>query len=132
MKAADLRMLIGGTTSIDKLTDPAQRDARAHIMNGFSMMNADGSEPRSVDFHSFRGSFTPQFYPRRFALKDSLYGQRLDLLAYLLQYVLHRYSTCLPPVKYCEISVGAGDLGRPWLLDILSTFSNRRELLGSF
>ncbi|CAF3391108.1 unnamed protein product [Rotaria socialis] len=132
MQAADLRMLIGETKSIDKLGNTAKRDARAHIINAFSMMNSDGTEPRSVDFHSFRGAFTPEFYPRRFALKDSLYTQRLDLLVYLLQHVLHRYSTCVPPVKYCEFSVGCGDLTRPWMLDVLSTFCIREELHGSF
>lgn len=132
MQATALRMLIGGRTPIDKLTDSAQRDARAYIINAFSMMNADGTEPRSVDFHTFRGAFTPEFYPRRFALKDSLYAQRLDLLAYLLKHVLDRYSACLPPVKYCEFSMGCNDLIRPWILDLLSTFCVREELCGSF
>ncbi len=132
IKAEDLRMLIGGQKPIDQLTDPAQRDARAHIINAFSMMNADGSEPHSVDFHSFRGAFTPEFYPRRFALKDSIYAQRLDLLAYLLRHVLRRYATCSPPVKYCEFSVGCGDLSRPWVLDVLSTFSQAKHLSGTF
>ncbi|CAF1478058.1 unnamed protein product [Adineta steineri] len=132
MKAEDLRMLIGGQKPIDQLTDPAQRDARAHIINAFSMMNADGSEPHSIDFHSFRGAFTPEFYPRRFALKDSIYAQRLDLLAYLLRHVLHRYATCSPPVKYCEFSVGCGDLSRPWVLDVLSMFSQVEQRSGKF
>ena len=132
MQAEKLRMLIGGVKPIDQLTDPAQRDARAHIINAFSMMNADGSEPRSIDFHSFRGAFTPEFYPRRFVLKDSIYAQRLDLLAYLLRYVLRRYATCLPPVKYCEFSVGCGDLSRPWVFDVLSTFAKSEQLTGTF
>lgn len=123
MQSQYLRMLIGGAKPIKQLTDPAQRDARAHIINAFSMMNADGSEPRSVDFHSFRGAFTPEFYPRRFALKDSIYSQRLDLLAFLLRNALYRFSTCVPPVKYCEFSVGCSDLSRPWIFDVLRTFS---------
>ncbi|CAF5029648.1 unnamed protein product, partial [Rotaria sp. Silwood1] len=127
MQANDLRMLIGGAKPIDQLTDPAQRDARAHIMNAFSMMNADGSEPRSIDFHSFRGKFTPEFDPRRFALKDSIYAQRLDLLAFLLRNVLYRFSTCLPQVNYCEFSVGCGDLSRPWVFAVLTTFSNDKK-----
>ncbi|CAF1072778.1 unnamed protein product [Adineta ricciae] len=132
MRAEDLRLLIGGAKPINQLTDPAQRDARAHIINAFSMMNADGSEPRSIDFHSFRGSFTPQFYPRRFALKDSIYSQRLDFLALLLRNALHRFSTCLPPIKYCEFSVGCGDLSRAWVLDVLSTFCKSKSLAGTF
>ncbi|CAF0797057.1 unnamed protein product [Adineta ricciae] len=132
MTAEDLRILIGGAKPIHHLTDPAQRDARAHIINAFSMMNADGSEPRSVDFHSFRGSFTPEFYPRRFALKDSLYSQRLDLLAFLLQNALHRFLTCLPPITYCEFSVSYTDLSRAWVLDVLSTFSTSQQLTGTF
>ena len=123
MQAEKLRMLIGGARSIQNVTDPAQRDARAHIINAFSMMNADGSEPRSVDFHSFRGAFTPEFYPRRFALKDSIYSQRLDILAFLLQHALYRFSTSVPPITYCEFSIGNGDISRPWIFDILSAFS---------
>lgn len=131
IRSEHLRLLIGGAKPIQQLTDPAQRDARAHIINAFSMMNADGSEPRSVDFHSFRGAFTPEFYPRRFALKDSLYSQRLDLLAFLLRNALYRFSTCLPPVKYCEFSVGCSDLSRPWVFDILRTYSGKK-MFGRF
>ncbi|CAF3613386.1 unnamed protein product [Rotaria socialis] len=132
IKAEHLRMLIGGEKTMEKITDLVQQNARAHIINAFSMMNADGSEPRSVDFHSFRGAFTPEFYPRRFALKDSLYEQRLDLLAYLLVHALGRYSGCSPPVKYCEISVGCGDLSRPWIFDVLTTFSHNTEHVTDF
>ncbi|CAF0952646.1 unnamed protein product [Adineta steineri] len=132
VQAKDLRMLIGGLTPIQQLTDPAQRDARAHIINAFSMMNADGSEPRSVDFHSFRGAFTPEFFPRRFALKDSIYSQRLDLLAFLLRNALHRFSICSPPIKYCEFSIGCGDLSRPWVFDVLSTFAKSKDFRGAF
>ncbi|CAF1078988.1 unnamed protein product [Rotaria sp. Silwood1] len=128
MQAKDLRILIGEAKPINEITDPAQRDARAHIINAFSMMNADGSAPRSVDFHSFRGAFTPEFFPRRFALKDSIYSQRLDLLAFLLRNALYRFSTCSPPIKYCEFSVGCGDLSRPWIFDILLTFSNAEPI----
>ncbi|CAF4623789.1 unnamed protein product [Rotaria socialis] len=132
IQAEELRMLIGGDKPIDQIIQPAQRDARAHIINAFSMMNADGSEPCSVDFHSFRGAFTPEFYPRRYALKDSMYSQRLDILAYLLWHVLHRYDICLPPVTYCEFSVGCRDLSRPWVVDILSTFTDIENLRSTF
>ncbi|CAF2684675.1 unnamed protein product [Rotaria sp. Silwood2] len=132
IKAEDLRTLIGVEKKIEELTDPVQRNTRAHIINAFSMMNADGTEPRSVDFHSFRGAFTPEFYPRRFALKDSLYEQRLDLLAYLLFHVLDRYSKCSPAIKYCEISVGCDDLRRAWVFDVLTTFSHEPKYRGSF
>ncbi|CAF0890921.1 unnamed protein product [Rotaria sordida] len=108
MTVEKLRELIGGYVATEDIHNSAVRDARAHIMNAFSMLNADGTEPRSVDFHSFRGQFTPEFYPRRFSLKDSLYGQRLDILAWLLQHVLGRYQTCSPPVTYCESVRRAG------------------------
>lgn len=116
----DLRKLImNDTTAPDK----AKQNARAHIVNAFSMCDAQGTAARHVDFHNFRGAFTPEFYPRRFALKDSIYSQRLDVLASLLYHVFKRYQTCLPPVKYCEFSVGVGDLSRPWVFDVLRSFS---------
>ncbi|CAF3915700.1 unnamed protein product [Rotaria sp. Silwood1] len=123
MIVEELYELIGGDLAMEDIFNPAKRDARAHIINAFSMCNADGTRPRSIDYHSFRGLFTPEFYPRRFALKDSLYEQRLDILGLLLQHVLHRYQTCMPPVKYCEFSIGVGDLSSAHIFDILRSFS---------
>ncbi|CAF2629328.1 unnamed protein product [Rotaria sp. Silwood2] len=104
--------------------------ARAHLQNAFSMCNPDGSAPRLIDFDKFHGSFTPEFYPRRFALKDSLYSQRLDILATLLKYVLERYQNCRPPIKYCELSIGVGDLCRPWVFDVLRSFPAYQPIIG--
>jgi hypothetical protein len=103
-------------------TEQACALARAHIHNAFSMCNPDGTDPRPIDFDRFHGSFTPEFYPRRFVLKDSLYSQRLDILAALLVHVLVRYQTSLPPIRYCELSVGVGDLSRPHIFDVLCSF----------
>jgi hypothetical protein len=107
-----------------KANAPAQECilARAHIQNAFSMRNPDGTDPRPIDFDKFHGAFTPEFYPRRFALKDSIYSQRLDILAALLVHVLRRYQTCLPRIRYCELSIGVGDLSRAWVFDVLCSF----------
>ena len=99
-------------------------EVKGHVRNAFSMCSIDGSPPTESDFHSFRGSFTPEFYPRRFALKDSLYEQRLDVLAILLWHVLDRYRSCRPPVSYVEFSVGVGDICRPWVFDVLRCFGS--------
>ena len=61
----------------------AAKLARAHLNNAFSMYDAD--------YHKYHGCFTPEFYPRRFALKDSIYSQRLDVLAALIGHVMQRY-----------------------------------------
>lgn len=97
----------------------AAKLARAHLINAFSMCDAEGTAPRSIDFHSFHGCFTPEFYPRRFALKDSIYSQRLDVLAALIGHIMDRYRTCLPPIKYCELSISANDLSKQWVFDVL-------------
>ena len=57
-------------------TSKAKEAARAHLINCFSMCDAQGTLARHVDLHGFHGSFTPDIYPRRFALKDSIYSQR--------------------------------------------------------
>ena len=101
----------------------ASKTAFAHIMNCFSMSNPDGSTPKTTDFHSYRGAFTPQFYPRRYSLKDSLYEQRLDILLFLLSYVLLRYATSRPKVSYVEFSVGVSDLSQPHILHLLRSVS---------
>jgi len=133
MTSKSLRKLIGGNSPTPT---EAQLNAKAHITNAFSMRNPDGTEPRSIDYHSFRGAFTPQFYPRRFALKDPICHQRLDLLALLLFHALIRYDTCRPPVKYCEFSVSNSDLARPWIFDIFCSFkgvsSSFRERLKEY
>ena len=97
----------------------AARLARGHLINAFSMCDAEGTPPRSIDFHGFHGCFTPEFYPRRFALKDSIYSQRLDVLAALIAHIIDRYRTCLPPVIYCELSISANDLSKQWVFDVL-------------
>ena len=108
---------------IDSEISPVQRQlTEGRLKNAFSMCNPDGTEPRLIDFDRFHGSFSPEFYPCRFALKDSLYAQRLDILAALLLHVLRRYRSCFPPVKYCELSVGVGDLSSPWVVDVLCSF----------
>ena len=116
IQVKDLRYLIKCDPNAP---NEAKKIARAYINNAVSMCNIHGTSPHNVDFHTFRGNFTPEFYPRRFALKDSLYSQRLDILVALIYHVLRRYQVCLPPVKYCEFSVGVGDLSRPWVFDIL-------------
>lgn len=63
-------------------------------------------------------TFTPHFYPRRFALKDSLYEQYLSVLDRLLDHVLDNYRQS--GVKYAELSVGHNDLIlRPWVFNHL-------------
>eukprot|EP00835_Amoeboradix_gromovi_P000224 NODE_8_length_47770_cov_0.334354.p2 type:complete len:1249 gc:universal NODE_8_length_47770_cov_0.334354:13005-16751(+) len=124
---SDLRECIGGNKDPKDHTE-AEKTALAHIKNAFSMCNADGSVARSVDFHSFRGSFTPEFYPRRFSLKDSLYEQRLDVLAQLLQWILSRYSNSVPHVKYVEFSIGSSDLSREWVLDVLASVQHEEDV----
>lgn len=123
IQVEDLRKLI----TVDATSpNEAKKNARAHIINAFSMCDAQGTPARHIDFHNFRGCFTPEFYPRRFALKDSIYSQRLDVLAALIYHVFKRYQTCLPPVKYCEFSVGVGDLSSPWVFDVLRSFPVNR------
>ena len=102
--------------------------ARSHIINAFSMCSAEGTTAGHIDFHRFHGAFTPEFYPRRFALKDSIYSQRLDVLAHLLVHALLRYQHCSPPVTYCELSVGVGDITRPWVFDVLCSFPAEEQL----
>ena len=122
-----LRQLI---TVDENRPSEAAKLARAHITNAFSMCDAEGTSPRSVDLHGFHGCFTPEFYPRRFALKDSIYSQRLDILAALIAHIIQRYQTCLPPVTYCELSVSVNDLSRAWILDVLRSVQvyNRQNI----
>lgn len=116
LTAESLRNLI---KKDEKAANITRQSARGHIINCFSMCRLTGEPARHIDFHGFHGAFTPEFYPRRFALKDSIYEQRLDILFLLLAHVLKRYEDCRPKITYCELSVGVGDLSRPWVFEIL-------------
>lgn len=85
------------------------------LRNCFSMLDANGKTPTpSVIAIKFMGQFTPEFYPMRYALKDDLYSQYLDVLDVLLNHVLDVYYEA--GVRYVEFSAGIGDLiTRPWV-----------------
>lgn len=52
---------------------------------------------------------------------------RLDMLSRLVAHNLERYQTSSPPVKYVEFSMGVGDVGRPWVMSVLTQFSRHIE-----
>ncbi len=65
-----------------------------NIQNAFSILECNGQEVTPETLNALiMDQFTPEFYPRRFSLKDALYEQRLDTLNELLKHVLERYST---------------------------------------
>jgi hypothetical protein len=113
---------------LDKQTDSELHAcAIANLRNCFSMLTLDGADSGQVQLQGFHGMFTPQFFPRRFSLKDSIYGQRLDLLSYLLHHTLLRYSRCRPRVDYVEYSVGVGDMSREWIVDVLASLHSMAQ-----
>eukprot|EP00007_Cunea_sp_BSH-02190019_P005306 CAMPEP_0174246192 /NCGR_PEP_ID=MMETSP0417-20130205/41949_1 /TAXON_ID=242541 /ORGANISM="Mayorella sp, Strain BSH-02190019" /LENGTH=1406 /DNA_ID=CAMNT_0015326045 /DNA_START=84 /DNA_END=4304 /DNA_ORIENTATION=+ len=99
----------------------------AVLKNCFTMLNPDGS-PQADHMVTtyYQGQFTPEFYPRRFALKDDMYSQYLLVLDELLAHVLTRYreSGC----GYVEFSVGFNDLiMRPWVFRHLYEVAHREK-----
>ena len=93
---------------------------RAQIANCFSMLNIDASPSTQHDLiQRYRGHFTPQFYPQRFALKDAIYWQFLPTLQLLLEHVLTQYQKS--SVTYVEFSMGMNDLLSPWVYRHLTT-----------
>ena len=85
----------------------------AAVKNCFSMLNRDGTAPKMADLSTYRGCFTPKFYPMRFALKDPLYEQYPYILSMLLNSVIARYAKA--HVHYVEFSLGISDASRPWM-----------------
>jgi hypothetical protein len=81
---------------------------RALVRNWFEFLANDGGGPRDTDVSAlYRGSFTPEFFPRRFAAKDAIYEQRLEVLGILLNCVLGRYGDA--GVQNVELSLGFKD-----------------------
>ena len=92
----------------------AERTCFAQIANCFSMLNIDGTKPTTHDLvQRYKGHFTPEFYPRRFVLKDPLYSQHLPTIRALLKNVLATYQ--MAHVRYVEFSLGINDLLSPWV-----------------
>jgi len=80
----------------------------AVVRNWFEFCASDGSAPQPSDISAYyRGAFTPQFYPRRFVIKDAIYQQRLEVLSILLNNSLHRYGRA--GVRHVELSLGSQD-----------------------
>eukprot|EP00050_Salpingoeca_kvevrii_P002252 m.189802 g.189802 ORF g.189802 m.189802 type:complete len:1730 (+) comp10571_c0_seq2:2663-7852(+) len=86
------------------------------LRNCFSMLRFDGQRMRGHEDHArhpYQACFSPEFYPRRYALKDPLYEQRLGTLDNLLDHVLSSYAR--NNVSYVEFSVGSNDILNPWV-----------------
>lgn len=95
------------------------------VRNWFEFCSSDGGGPSDAHINAyFRGNFTPQFYPRRFIIKDALYEQRLEVLAILLNHVVSRYGDA--GVAYVELSLGAKDIMNAGVLSTIHacTFSS--------
>ena len=101
---------------------PAFCVIRAAFFNAFSMLNEAGEEATVHSLRQYRGNFSPQFYPRRYILKDDLYEQDLYILQILLKWELKKYAKA--GVTYVEFSVSARDLIRPWVYNHLTLCSN--------
>ncbi|KAJ3182306.1 hypothetical protein HDU87_008468 [Geranomyces variabilis] len=101
---------IGQPDKRDKSGKPSSQALaiRALVQNGFSMLENNGSQAGPTGLNNYRGRFTPEFYPKRFRLKDSIYGQRLEVLSILINQVASRYGKS--GVSLVEFSLGANDL----------------------
>ncbi|KAI8915836.1 hypothetical protein EDD86DRAFT_215964 [Gorgonomyces haynaldii] len=80
----------------------------AYVRNAFAMLNRNGEAPDEPDLDTYRGNFTPAFYPHRFQFKDCIYQQRLEVLSILLYDVCLHYAKA--GVNYIEFSMGVGDM----------------------
>ncbi|KAJ3332072.1 hypothetical protein HDU91_003179, partial [Kappamyces sp. JEL0680] len=87
---------------------PSNKLLEARINNAFAMLNEEGEPPESPDLDKYRGRFSPEFYPKRFQLKDCIYEQRLEVLGILINNISARYAKS--GVYYVELSLGVKDL----------------------
>ena len=100
--------------SLDAQQDPARK---AFLINCFTMRGdpeRKGGPSRFTKIDDFCQQFTPEFYPRRYILKDDMYSQYPLVEDALLYYVLDRYYRA--GVGYVELSIGIKDLIEcPWM-----------------
>lgn len=77
---------------------------RSVVRNWFQFLDPSGTEPMQVDIlDTYRGNFTPQFYPRRFEMRDVIIDAHPQVLEVLLNTVLYRYGK--GGVGYVEFSI---------------------------
>lgn len=109
----------GLTNTLFRTQILADERNKAMVQNCFEMAGGDNVANRFSKKELFLGKFNPQFYPRRYALKDAMYSQYPLVLDAVLQYMLEDYRKS--GVSYVEFSVGVGDLiGRPLIYGHLS------------
>jgi hypothetical protein len=89
------------------MTNPNHGAAIRAELRKFFSMDVDEVGPSMVK-EAFWQHFTPQFYPRRYTMKDPMYEQYPIVLDMLLDHVLGIYEAA--GVAYVEFSVGFGDL----------------------
>eukprot|EP00767_Chilomastix_cuspidata_P000103 gnl/Chilomastix_cuspidata/1025.p1 GENE.gnl/Chilomastix_cuspidata/1025~~gnl/Chilomastix_cuspidata/1025.p1 ORF type:complete len:1374 (+),score=268.90 gnl/Chilomastix_cuspidata/1025:415-4536(+) len=104
---------------LDEETNRARKqEARKNLGQCFQMLSLRGEKPDPAQVVLYQDKFTPEFYPRRFAVKDCIYEQALEVVTFLLVHVSLRY--WLFNVSYVEYSVSAKDLGSHvyWFLEL--------------
>ena len=84
---------------------------RAALDNCFEMLDNRGGRAGNADLKSYRGKFSPQFNPMRYALKDPLIQQQPIVLSCLLNHVAYNYYR--NGVSYVELSVSLREAMRP-------------------
>jgi len=85
------------------------RPLRALVRNWFEFLDSEGKAASHTDIlDAYRGKFDPEFYPRRFIMKDVILNTHPEVLSILLNSVTHRYGKA--GVGYMELSVSLGDL----------------------
>jgi hypothetical protein len=88
------------------------------LKKSFTMLGADGNHASPPEIsHRYRMQFTPEFAPRKFALRSSILEQRLEAWMYLLHDVLKQYHSV--GVRYVEFSLTSNCTESPWLLVML-------------
>eukprot|EP00767_Chilomastix_cuspidata_P001397 gnl/Chilomastix_cuspidata/151.p1 GENE.gnl/Chilomastix_cuspidata/151~~gnl/Chilomastix_cuspidata/151.p1 ORF type:complete len:1820 (+),score=463.04 gnl/Chilomastix_cuspidata/151:256-5460(+) len=85
-----------------------QQRVEALMKNCFAMLAVDGGRPQEADMLMYRSRFTPEFYPRRFALKDALYEQSLEVLTLHVATLARHLAEA--GVRYTEISHSVNDI----------------------
>ncbi|UJR17832.1 hypothetical protein I4U23_004731 [Adineta vaga] len=102
LQVGQLRDLI---TIDQNAPNEVKKQARNYIINAFTMCKPDGTQTHHVDLHTFYGKFAPRILS--------------PPISTLIGYIIEHSTTCLPLVRYCEFSVSANDLCRPWVFDVL-------------
>lgn len=105
-------------------------DLEKSLKNCFTMLGTEGDLANDQAIKKlYQNKFSPEFFPMRYAMKDAMYEQYLEVLDVLIEHIIMKMFNP-SGVGYVEFSVGHGDMTRPWVFKRLYKAAAKFQRIG--